>query len=374
MRIVSKCVGVGYKYALKPVLFSFDPEKIHDLFLSIGNFLSRHNVLKKITRTAFYYENPILHQNICGIDFTNPVGLSEGFDKDGRLTEILDDVGFGFMQVGSVTLCSYEGNPKPRLKRLKNSKSIWVNFGLKNVGVEKIIKRISARKNKKFPISLSVAKTNCVETADRSCGIKDYVGSLSKIVESGVADFLTINISCPNAFGGEPFTDKESLTELLTAVFKDAGKISVPVFIKMPLSLPWEEFSGLLDVILKFPISGVIIGNLLKDRTGLHSKDKLEFSHGGISGKPMNEKANKYIFETYKAYGDRLKIIGVGGVFSAEDAYKMIKNGASLVQLITGMLFEGPQLIGEINEGLVKLLKKDGFSSIGDAVGKNLKK
>ncbi|MDX9970553.1 MAG: quinone-dependent dihydroorotate dehydrogenase [Candidatus Gracilibacteria bacterium] len=374
MRILSKCVRVGYKYALKPVLFSFDPEKIHDLFLHIGNFLGKHSVLKKINRIAFYYENPILRQKICGIEFKNPVGLSEGFDKDGMLVNILDDVGFGFMQVGSVTLCPYEGNTKPRLKRLKNSKSIWVNFGLKNIGVEKILRRISKRKNKAFPISISVAKTNCWQTAEKSCGIKDYLGSLKHILETQEADFLTLNISCPNAFGGEPFTDKESLTELLSEVFKDFVGLNIPVFIKMPLSLEWKNFKELLDVILNFPISGVIVGNLMKDRAGVHPKDSLKHLHGGISGKPMNDKANEYIAKTYLYCGDRLKIIGVGGVFSAEDAYKMIKNGASLVQLITGMLFEGPQLIGEINEGLVKLLRKDGFNALSEAIGKNVKK
>lgn len=368
MRIVAKCVEIGYRFALKPVLFSFDPERIHDLFLNIGELLGKSSMLKALTRFAFDYENDMLRQKICGLDFRNPVGLSEGFDKDGRLINILKDVGFGFMQVGSLTLNPYDGNPRPRLKRLKKSKSIWVNYGLKNIGVEKISERLLKRKDADFLLSASVAKTNCKATADKNCGIKDYIECFEYLNQAGAGDFYTINISCPNAFGGEPFTDAKSLDELLSKMFKNK-KFVKPVFIKMPIAIEWAEFEALLDVVVKYPISGVIISNLLKDRSTIHLEDELSLNGGGLSGRLLFKKANEYIVRTFKSHGDRLKIIGVGGVFSAEDAYEMIGNGASLVQLITGMLFQGPQLIGNINEGLVKLMKRDGFKSISEAVG-----
>ena len=173
-----------------------------------------------------------------------------------------------------------------------------------------------------------------------------------------------INISCPNAFGGETFTTPERLDLLLSEINK--VEIKEPIFIKMPIDKEWADFRGLLEVIVNYNIAGVTIGNLRKDRNGIDVSDEIK---GGLSGKPTQDIVDDLIKRSYRAFGDKLIIIGVGGVFDAEDAYRKIRAGASLVALITALVFEGPQVVGEINEGLDKLLERDGFSSVSDAIG-----
>ena len=357
-----------YANILKPVLFKLDAERVHDSITFLGKHLGKIMITKSVIRKLFHYKNGVLQQNILGITFPNPVGLSEGFDKDANLVNILDDVGFGFMQVGSVTLKAYAGNAKPRLYRLPKSNGIVVNYGLKNIGVDNIIDKLKDFNNSNFPISVSVAKTNSKETVNTKDGINDYYECLKKLNKAGVGDFYTVNISCPNVFGGEPFTTPDRLNMLLTKLM--SIKVKKPLFIKMPINLKWSEFNKLLIIIIKHKVQGVIIGNLTKVKDMNLIKDEIPNNiKGGISGKPTEKLSNELIGKTYRNYSDKLKIIGVGGIFSAEDAYQKIKLGASLVQLITGMIFNGPQLIGDINCGLARLLKKDGYKNISEAIG-----
>lgn len=321
-----------------------------------------------MTRAAFSYQNPKLSQTLNGISFKNPVGLSAGFDKDANLIDIIPDVGFGFMSIGSVTLHPYEGNPQPRLYRLIKSKGLVVYYGLKNIGVDKIISKLKAQHNSGFPLLISIAKTNSRETCTTEEGIEDYYQCLKRILESGIGEIYEINISCPNTFGGEPYTTPERLEGLLARIYQ--LKLAKPLFIKMPINLKWGEFRQLLLVAIKHRVDGVIIGNLNKDHNSPAVKDEIPQNiKGGISGKPTWELSNDLISKTYEQFGKDLVIVGVGGIFSAEDAYEKIKRGATLLQLITGMIYQGPQLIGEINKGLQKLLEKDGYTNISEAVG-----
>jgi len=356
-----------YKTLVKPLFFLFDPEHIHDGMTAFGSVLGRYSLTASLTRKFFSFGHPSLIQELHGITFQNPVGLSEGFDKDAHLVEILDDVGFGFTQVGSVTQHAYEGNPKPRLVRLPRSKSILVNYGLKSDGAQAVLNRLQ-KKRVSIPISISIAKTNSKENASDEEAIKDYVQTFEQFVSRGIGDLFTINISCPNTYGGEPFTTVERLDSLLGAV--KMVKTEKPIFVKMPINLPWETFKLLLEVIVKHGLTGVIIGNLNKDRASVALADPLsDDAKGNLSGLPTQALSNELIAKTYQEYGDALTIIGVGGIFSAEDAYEKIQRGASLVQLITGMIFEGPQLIGAINKGLVQLVERDGYQSVSEAVG-----
>ncbi|MCB9791003.1 quinone-dependent dihydroorotate dehydrogenase, partial [Candidatus Nomurabacteria bacterium] len=324
---------------------------------------------KFVTKSLFSYINEkYLAQEVCGIHFSNPIGLSAGFDKDANLQNILPSVGFGFMQIGSVTLHPYEGNPKPRLYRLPKSKALVVYYGLKNIGVKKIAQKLKGFRDKNFPVSISIAKTNSKDTCTTEEGCTDYKGCLEHLVENNIGDFYTINISCPNTFGGEPFTTPEKLDALLKGLRKI--DIEKPLFVKMPINLVWEDFRKLLNVIVEYQCDGVIIGNLNKDHSSDLIKDKIpDGVKGGISGLPTKELSNNLISKTYSEYRDKLVIVGVGGVFSAEDAYEKIKLGASLVQLITGMIYKGPQLVGEINRDLVSFLKRDGYANLAEAVG-----
>lgn len=363
-----KLVGFTYRNILKRIFFLMDPETAHDFLAWVGNLLGRFRISRFLTRKIFAYQNSKLTQNIAGLEFINPVGLSAGFDKNAKLVNILPEVGFGHYELGSVTLEEYVGNPKPRLYRLKKSKALVVYYGLMNKGIKKFVEQIKKSRKTSSALGISVAKTNCDRTADETEGINDYYESIKYLIENGIKGYITINISCPNTFGGEPFTTSEKLDKLLKKIY--TLDIPNPVFIKMPINLSEKEFDGLLKVAIKYGVDGVVIGNLTKVRDENLIKDEIPAHvQGGISGKPTWELCNNLIEYTYKNYKGKLVIVGVGGIFSAEDAYEKIKLGSNLVQLITGMIFQGPQLIGEINHELVKLLEKDGYRNISEAVG-----
>lgn len=361
-----------YKRLIKPIFFKQDPEAVHDRIIKLGGIAGRFRVTRFVLNKLFRYDHPSLETEVDGIKFQNPVGLSAGFDKDANLLNTLYHVGFGYMQVGSVTLNAYEGNPKPRLYRLPQSFGLVVYYGLKNIGVEKIISKVKKiKKNKRFPISFSIAKTNSTDTSTVEGGIEDYYQCMQKLVKADIGDIYTINISCPNTFGGEPYTTPEKLDKLLNRLSQI--KTKKPRYVKMPVDTEWTEMRELIQVIIEHKFEGIILSNLTKNRESKLIKDEIpENVKGGISGKPTDELSVSLIKKAYKEFGDRLTIVGVGGIFSAEDAYKKIKAGSSLIQLITGMIYEGPQLIKDINKGLVKLLQKDGYKNISEAVGKDV--
>ena len=354
-----------YRLILKPILFKFDPELIHDLFVRIGGLLGRFKFARRLTRQLFKYSHPALKQTVLGIDFPNPIGLAAGFDKDAQLMNILPEVGFGFEEIGSITGEPCPGNQGKRLWRMPKSKALRVFYGLKNKGAEATAARLSYQEFD-YPLGVSIAKTNCPATVEPMAGIADYLKAFDLMKEIG--DYMTINISCPNAFGGEPFTDPARLDQLLAGI--DRIQTNKPIFLKIAVDLNKEELDQVIRVCDQHKISGFVVSNLTKQENRCQHPDEIPTdSQGGISGLPVREPSNKQIGYLYRKCGDRYTIIGCGGIFSAEDAYEKIKLGASLVQLITGMIFKGPQLIGEINKGLVGLLRKDGYESISEAIG-----
>ncbi|MBS3091844.1 quinone-dependent dihydroorotate dehydrogenase [Candidatus Pacearchaeota archaeon] len=361
-----------YKGIIKQIFFKIDPEKVHDNTLRLGKILGSNPITRLATRACFSYSNKILEQKILSIKFKNPIGLSAGFDKDGYLIDIIPSTGFGFEEVGSVTGERCDGNPKPRLWRLKKSKALVVYYGLKSEGCEAVAKRLKEKfniKKCKIPIGISVAKTNSKLTASTEAGIKDYVKAYKAFAEIG--DYTTINLSCPNAYGGQPFHNAKNLNLLLSKIRKIPSK--KPIFLKIAPDLSEKQLDDIIKIAEKYKINGFVCTNLTKDRENLNIKNKILDENlpenGGISGKVVEELANKNISYIYKKTKGKFIIIGVGGVFSAEDAYKKIKLGASLIQLITGMVFEGPQTISEINQDLTKLLKRDGYKDISEAIG-----
>lgn len=355
-----------YQNFLKPIFFKFEPETVHDRMIFLGRLLATNTLSKKIAGLFFSYSNKALEQKLLGIKFSNPVGLSAGFDKDARLTEILPSVGFGFAEIGTITGEVCKGNAKPRLWRLKKSRSLVVNYGLKNEGSEKIAQRLG---NKKFaiPIITSIGKTNSEKTAETEAGIEDYLKAYKEFTHIG--QIFDINISCPNAFGGTPFSDPKKLNKLLSEIDKVVTR--KPIFLKMPADLSEIQLEEIIKVAGKHKIAGFICTNLTKDRNNKKIVDRVP-EKGGISGKVVEDLANDLVAKVYRKTKGKYIIIGCGGVFSAEDAYKKIKLGANLIQLITGMIFEGPQVISEINQGLVGLLNRDGYKNISEAVGKDV--
>ncbi len=359
-----------YKGILKPILFKFDPETIHGYFLAIGQFIGKHAVTKKISGFFWNYKNPSLEHNILNINFKNPVGLAAGFDYEAKLTQILPTVGFGFETIGTITNKAYEGNVKPRLGRLIKSRSLLVNKGFKNLGIKETLKNLEGL-NFKIPIGLSIGVTNTPALSGQDDAIRDIVESFEATENSTVPfGYYELNISCPNLQVEVEFYSPESLDALLNAVTKKS--LSKPLLIKMPIDKTDAEVLQMLKVIEKYPVAGVIFGNLQKNKNdpALDPSEVVRFTKGFYSGKPTEKRSNELISLAYKTSGRKLIIIGCGGVFCAEDAYRKIKLGASLVQMITGMIFEGPQVISDINLGLAKLLKADGYKNISEAIGK----
>ncbi|MFH1180945.1 MAG: quinone-dependent dihydroorotate dehydrogenase [bacterium] len=358
-----------YEKIIRSILFRFNPESAHDFFIKIGEMLGASSLCRSAVKLLFQYRHPALRTKVLGINFENPIGLAAGFDKDMRLTQIIPSVGFGFMEVGAVTQFPYAGNTGPRLVRLPDDQAIIVHYGLKNIGAAAIKEKL---KKLKFaiPVGLNIAKTNRPDIKDEK-SVEDYAATYRLL--SPYFSYITFNISCPNAQDGCTFQDPRFLNLLLGALAKE--KKSCPVLLKISNDLTEMETDKILDVVRQYSfIDGFVIANLSKRRDLLNLKsspDRLNvIPEGGISGKPIKNASTNLIKYIYRQTKGKCVIIGVGGVFCAEDAYEKIKAGASLVQLITGLIYRGPAIVKEINQGLVELLKKDGCSNIGEAVGK----
>lgn len=358
---------------VKAILFQIDAENVHTFFLRCGERLGRKKWTRGLTRWLFSYRADSLKQEVAGVSFANPIGLAAGFDYNAQLTEISPSVGFGYHVVGSVTLGSYPGNATPRLGRLPKSKSLLVNKGLKSEGALAVSKKMKSQ-HFSAPVWVSIAKTNSKKTAKDSDAIADYVRSLEIFEKVELGDVYEINISCPNAFGGEAFTTPKKLDRLLAALGKTG--VSKPMFLKMPINLTEKETHALCEVALKHAITGLVFGNLEKDRSNpdLHPKEIARATKGNFSGKPTEKKSNALLESVYRTYGNKFVLVGCGGIFTAEDAYKKIKLGATLLQMITGMIYRGPGTIGDINYEMHKLLKRDGYSHISEVIGTGVKK
>ena len=365
-----------YKRLVKPVLFLLTPDFTHKLIVFCGRVTQALPPVRWAIRKSWSFQDKSLRQEVGGITFCNPIGLSAGFDKNAQLSPLMEDVGFGFASGGSVTLEPRRGNRRPWFHRLPKTKSVVVFAGMPNKGLRKIrnyIEQNTHRVNSAVGV-VSVAVIANKTTIEQAGGrpaeqaiINDVKKATEYIIRNKLANVVEINISCPNA-GKEPFIETESLDVLLTTL--DSVPRDVPFWVKMPHLYDVEQFDSLLKVIVQHNVQGVTVANLVKDRSKIDIKDPLtDEIRGGLSGEPTREHSLELIRHAYKNYSDRLTIIGVGGVFSAEDAYAKIKAGASLVGLITGLFFEGPRLVGRINRGLVELLRKDGFSHVSEAVG-----
>ncbi len=365
-----------YRCIVKPILFLFPADSIHTLFLRTGHFLGAYSPLRVLVRALWRYDNPCLEQSVEGLLFKNPIGLSAGFDYNADLVNILPSVGFGFHTIGTITRDPYDGNPRPMLGRLPKSRALLVNKGFKNAGIATVLPLIPAKDGRALR-GLSIGVTNKPYDS--------YSEMMSNLIEGfrlvkGVAsfDYYELNISCPNLRNIKTLTEQlASPTGLLEALTRlQALGIDRPLFIKMPLERTHEQMTEFINTVVPFSfVTGLIVSNLAKDRTN-PAFDEEEVAHAGtgnFSGKPVEKGANDLIRFIYREYHHRFVIIGVGGVFSAEDAYTKIRSGATLVALITGMVYRGPQLIGEINKGLVHLLARDGYTHISEAIGVDAK-
>lgn len=352
--LLFKFFELGYTKIVKPLFFLMDAEDAHNTCTNLGKKLGNFKLLQWKTKVAFSFTHSANTKTLDGIEYPNQIGLAAGFDYNGELTGILPDLGMGWHTIGTVTLQPYEGNKKPRLGRFLESKSLLVNKGLKSLGAKAIAKKLSGIKFR-IPTGISIASTNTHFNSDKE-QILDILETFTIFEKAKMLHkYYELNISCPNTFGGEPFTTPKRLETLLTSLEKLHKKLNIerPIYVKMPIDQSKKETLALLNVIDKFTLAGVIFGNLTKDKTNpdVTKKDARQWQKikGNLSGKPTWNRSNELVKLTRRNYGNRFTIIGTGGIFTGKDAVVKTKMGADLIQVITGMIFVGPQTIGEMN-------------------------
>lgn len=309
--------------------------------------------------------DPSLRSYALGHEFSNPIGLAAGFDKNAVAVSNLCKLGFGFIEVGTVTPKSQDGNPKPRLFRLPADDAIINRLGFNNDGLELFKERLKVLKKR---ANNTIVGANIGKNKDTTEAKVDYVKGVQAVAE--FADYITVNISSPNTPGLRDLQKKNSLRKLLAAVLEEKEKSlrRPPVVVKISPDLETNEIKEIAETALELNVDGLIATNTTTDERGsLKSYKKTEI--GGLSGRPLKDKSTQALRLLYRYTGGRIPIIGVGGVFSGKDAYQKIRSGASLVQIYSAFIFQGPHIANNINSNLSYLLKRDGYKNIRDAVG-----
>lgn len=336
-----------YKAIIRPILFWFDPEKVHHFTFSLIRTISKLPGFKSLFKKLYLVEDEKLERELFGLTFKNPVGLAAGFDKDGKLFNELSNFGFGFIEIGTLTPKPQDGNPKKRLFRLKEDSAIINRMGFNNGGVEEAVERL--KKNKGVLIGGNIGKNKVTPNEN---AVKDYEICFNALFD--YVDYFVVNVSSPNTPNLRALQDKEPLTELLKAlqVLNFQRPKSKPILLKIAPDLTNEQLDDIIDIVKTTKIDGVIATNTTISREGLLSKNKSEI--GGMSGKPLKSRSTEVIKYLSEKSNKAFPIIGVGGIHSAEDALEKIEAGADLVQLYTGFIYEGPKLITSINKALLQ--------------------
>lgn len=355
-----------YKSLVKSLLFKLDAEQAHSTIYRFGEVASDSEMLKALAKTFYNYQSAKLSQQIWGLTFRNPIGLAAGFDKNGQIPEIMQALGFGFVEIGSISGNPNTGNPKPRAFRLPKDRAIINRMGLNNDGAQTIVKRL---KNKKLsiPLGVNIAKTHDPKIMG-DAAIKDYVISFNEAKK--VADYITVNISCPNTAEGKTFEDPPALDELLSALkIRDDARV-VPTTVKFSPDLTKDQLLKLLEICEAHRIHGYVACNTSASREGLEtSKSKLDnIGQGGLSGKPIANKSIQIVEWISEATKGQKPIIGVGGIDNFNTALKMLLAGADLLQMYTGLIYEGPGLVKSINRQLLRELDELNINSIHQLV------
>ena len=335
----------------RPVLFLADAETAHGLSLAALRLLPLRPAPSP----------PMLKQRVAGLDFPNPIGLAPGYDKNAEVFQAAYGLGFGFVEVGSVTPRPQSGNPRPRVFRLVEDRAVINRLGFNNDGMEAVAARLEAcPAGKRFgPLGINVGANK--DSDDRTA---DYVTATQRLAD--LADYVTVNISSPNTPGLRALQDKAALDDLLARV-KAATPVGKPVFLKVAPDLELADIDDIAVSVIDHKIDGLIVSNTTITRPVMRSAHAAET--GGLSGAPLRDLAQQRLIDFRKATGGAIPLIGVGGIASAEDAYARIRAGACLVQLYSALVYEGPTLARRLNDGLAALLKRDGFANVADAVG-----
>lgn len=336
-----------YKLLIRPILFWFDPEEVHYFSFSFIKFISKIPFVPSIVKSIYEVKDSRLEREVFGLKFKNPIGLAAGFDKNAVLYKELSNFGFGFIEIGTLTPVGQEGNPKKRLFRLKEDSSIINRMGFNNGGVQEAVERL--KKNKSVLIGGNIGKNKLTPNENAT---QDYEICFEALFD--YVDYFVVNVSSPNTPNLRELQDKKPLTELLqTLQNKNLAKPKQkPILLKIAPDLTDSQLFDIIDIVNETKIAGVIATNTTLSREGLQSKNKSEM--GGLSGKPLTNRSTEVIRFLSEKSNKAFPIIGVGGIHSAEDALEKLEAGASLIQLYTGFIYEGPSLVTKINKEILK--------------------
>lgn len=358
-----------YRSLLRSVLFRLPAEAAHELALKS---LASAPAFVTSSLAARYRRSPFGKLKRFGLTFDNPVGLAAGFDKNGIALSPLASLGFGFIEAGTVTFRPQPGNPKPRLFRLPLDRALINRAGFNNEGAKAFARRVSkARPNCVLGVSIGKSKVTPLEEA-----VADYLKTFDLV--NDVADYIAVNVSSPNTPRLRELQHAEHLDELLSALQKrnqeladKHGQKLKPLLLKLSPDLSDDELSDAISVAQRREISGVIATNTTTDRSNLRTDANVvaSYGEGGLSGAPLKTRSTAMVSRIYKMTAGTLPVIGVGGIFTAEDAFEMIASGASLIQIYTGFIYEGPSVVTNINDGLRRIISREGYVSLDEAVG-----
>ena len=343
----------------RSLIFKIDPETAHNLAIKSLKL----NILPNIADQN--KGDPIFKTNLFGKNIDNPIGMAAGFDKNAEVYNSLFKLGFGFVEVGTVTPIAQYGNPKPRVFRLVEDQALINRLGFNNLGAENVSHRIRSNSHK------GLLGINIGPNKDSEDRLNDYLIGVRNFYD--IADYITVNISSPNTENLRAFHDETKFDELLNAIEKEKVKLKskIPIVVKISPDISEEQIELISKILIKHKVSAIIVSN-----TTANNREKLnnilKHQKGGLSGKPLEEEANKLISKFYKLLKGKIEIIGVGGVDSGESAYKKFQAGASYVQLYTGMVFQGPNVVGKIKKELKEILIDEGIKNFKEIIGKKL--
>ncbi len=354
----------------RPILFSMQPERAHDLAISAGEGLAHLPGFLAFERVLFGYEDASLRISLWGRELANPVGLAAGFDKNGCALAALLGLGFGFVECGTVTPQPQEGNPRPRLFRLPEDQAIINRMGFNNQGAIPLAGRLLKLSNSHPQALIGVNLGKNRDTPFEKAG-DDYLAAM-RAVYSG-AGYLTINVSSPNTPGLRGLQSRKELSSLLHTLCEErerkveSGAAKPPILVKIAPDMEESALGEVVETALETGCDGLIATNTTLAREHLQNRHRGE--EGGLSGRPLLARALKTVETLHGMAERRLILVGAGGIFTAEDAYAFIRAGASLVQVYTGLIYQGPGIVKRIKRGLAALLKRDGFDSVSQAIG-----
>ena len=341
-----------YKLLVRPILFLFDPEKIHDFIFSSIRNLFKIPGLKSIVKSSYSSNNPKLEKELFGLKFKNPVGLAAGFDKDAKLFNELSAFGFGFIEIGTLTPLPQDGNPKKRMFRLPKDSGLINRMGFNNGGVKEAVERLK-RNNSGIIIGGNIGKNKVTSNEN---AVNDYVICFNEL--HAHVDYFVVNVSSPNTPNLRALQDKKPLTEILNRLM-DLNKeksTQKPILLKIAPDLTDSQLDDIIDIVADTKIDGIISSNTTIARDNLETDNNRlkEIGNGGLSGKPLTKRSTEVIRYLAQKSNKAFPIIGVGGIHSAEDALEKLEAGADLVQIYTGFIYEGPSLIKKINKEILK--------------------